>query len=803
MKSGRYTVKELFSEGDIGYFCVPEIQRDYVWGEGQVRPFIEKILKSMKKMHSPIPAEIPEAHRRAYTTFLEQSSRYNIGFIYAYFDRAIPERFFLIDGQQRLTSLYLFLAVLAAMDTTSSTIFKSRYFRPYVSPSNQKAVGECRDYQLKVDYKVRETSHTVLQHLVFDLAAIDHPDYIKVILNGKWNWHASPRPAWWQSRFENDLTVKSLFSNASLIASILTSYIQCSGEQTSPHEQQNHALTDVFSYLEDNVEVWYFDTDLSQQGEELYVYMNSRGEQLSYNENRRAACLALCENNEAKKKYASDWDKKLQNNFWKWRGANSSADKGLDLFLHTVEMITFLSEDNRTMEEKGNAWVNFIAKRECVDCQAGTGILDEYFSYSKAIVCYRQLLKEQAEKKEQAEDSMTIFLGGEWMNSQQKQIDAIRVFVALEMLKGQEELSDKLKKNFVNCLLFFQNLYRHAPVSNSPKDYIVHFLRLAALCRKNALDILFLATDLETKNPLVTAEEKWRLRLLTMRNQKYGADDVRKVLELLDDISAPPMLRGEASILFSVAFDGDKEIILKHCAELNFEDLKTRLTQAKKVFCQHFGSDALPETVRKLLLYGVCDIQSGRGVWYPCDLGLNKSNWTDTWYARIKPDDALIVNSKIVRFLRNNGESPSEREEIHSNFKLLQDIADSEDAGKKVFTMIWNDTWTQGRFRANEGWKPEFKGYKSMLWFLSEELRNGISYNGSQLNIDYSRDENGNITIEISIPEREDVTDNTIRIPMRQAGDWEQHELNDIIRKFRNSGTLQWPNSQGETAEQP
>ena len=161
MKSGRYTVKELFSEGDIGYFCIPEIQRDYVWGDGQVCPFVERILKSMGKTHSPIPVEIPEDHKRAYALFLEQSSRYNIGFIYAYFDRAIPERFFLIDGQQRLTSLYLFLAVLAAKDMANSTIFKSRYFRPYVSLDNQKVVVDCRDYQLKVDYKVRETSHTV------------------------------------------------------------------------------------------------------------------------------------------------------------------------------------------------------------------------------------------------------------------------------------------------------------------------------------------------------------------------------------------------------------------------------------------------------------------------------------------------------------------------------------------------------------------------------------------------------------------------------------------------------------------
>ena len=786
MKSGRYTVKELFSEGDIGYFCIPEIQRDYVWGEEQVRPFVERILKSMGKTHSPIPVEIPGAHRRAYALFLEQSNRYNIGFIYAYFDRAIPERFFLIDGQQRLTSLYLFLAVLAAKDMTNCTIFKSRYFRPYVSSDKQNDVVNCRDYQLKVDYKVRETSHTVLQHLVYDLAIANHPNYINDILKGNWNWYASPRPAWWQLRFENDLTVKSLFSNASLIASIINNRNSCP-----------YALTDVFSYLEDSVEVWYFDTNLSQQGEELYVYMNSRGEQLSYNENRRAACLALCEDILEKKKYAREWDQTLQNNFWKWRDRNPSADKGLDLFLHTVEMFSMLSEENKTLEERGNAWVDFVVKGNCVDCMASTEIMDEYFLYSKAIVGYGRLLKGQIE------DKMTCFLRGEWADSQQKQIDTIRIFVALEMLKGMDEPADELKMKFDNCRIFFRNLYRHAPVINSPKDNIVHFLRLARLCRDYALDILALATDVEIKNPLITPEEKWRLRLLTMRKRNYGEDDVRKVLELLDNISEPQLLRGEASILFAVAFDGDMENIINQCAQLDYDILHDKLTHAKEVFCRHFSFDALPETVRILLLYGVCYIQSWRGVRFPCDLGLYKGNWTDTWYARVKPDDFLNVNRRIVSFLRDNGKVPNSIDEIHGYFKFLQEIATSDDAGRKVFTMIWNDGWTQGRFRVNDFGIPEFKTSRSMLLYLSEELRKGAWFNGIQLNIDYGKDENGKVRIEVSIPGKEGENNGTLSIPMRQEGDWEQIELNDIIKSFRTTGTLYLPQQSSEEEIMP
>ena len=86
-----------------------------------------------------------------------------------------------------------------------------------------------------------------------------------------------------------------------------------------------------------------------------------------------------------------------------------------------------------------------------------------------------------------------------------------------------------------------------------------------------------------------------------------------------------------------------------------------------------------------------------------------------------------------------------------------------------------------------------------MLWYLSEELRNGISHNGLQLNIDYGKDENGNVMIEVSIP---GMANEAISILMRQDGDWEQLELNDIIKTFRNTGTLQPSNNRRNVSKQ-
>lgn len=764
MKSGRYTVKEILNESGIGYFCIPEIQRDYVWGEAQVRPLVESMLKTFARRKKDIPHEIPEDYRQSFAAFLSQMNRYNIGFIYAYYDKMVPDRFFLIDGQQRLITLYLLLAVLSAMNDADRSIFRNRYF--YSTVTNVGTYEDYRNFQLKVDYKVRETAHVVLQHLIFDLSSAEHPAYIETLLSGHWDWQKNIKPEWWQQRFIHDLTVKSLFNNAALIAAILN---------TVPDKN------DLFAQIENGVEIWYFDTNLSLQGEELYVYMNSRGEQLNYNENRRASCLALCESAEEKAIYASRWDNELQNYFFQQRHGNSSADKGLDLFLHTVEMLTLLLDGKGgKMEEK---WRDFIVAGYCADYPASIEIVKEYLHYRQALKVYTRLNGDDQE----ANAPMIAFLSGEWGNNK-SQIDAISIFVSLELLKGQTYISEELKQNYFNCRLFFKNLYRHASEVSNPQNYIVDFLKLARILRENSLDILILP---QVQNPLLTAEEKWRLHFLERRKQILGVEDVYKTLVLLDDISSPTVLRGEVTILFAVAFNGNgMDEILNGCMSTSFDELNMKLTQAKEVMCRHFNWTSLSETVRKLLLYGECFITRGRGMWYPCDLGLNARSWIDYWYDRMRPSgDALMVNEHIVSFLRMNGALPENNQPVDVEFSLLQQIASNDLAGQRFFDMVRNDSWTEGRFRSVDGWKPEFKGYKSILWFLSEEIRQGISHDGIRLNIDYRKGDAEQLEIVISKPAAEGTEPHAdIVIPFRQEGDWEQYQLNEIIKSFRETG---------------
>lgn len=791
MKSGRYTIHELFCEGEVGYFCIPEIQRDYVWGEEQVKPFVQSIVKSIKKETPDIPKGIPELHQKQYQEFLAQSARYNIGFIYAYFDRSIPSRFFLVDGQQRLTTLYLILAVLAAKDERCRNIFKSRYFRSE-SGVDDSPVKDFRSCQLKVDYKVRETSHIVLQHLIFDLSSAKECQnkFIQEILAGNWRWNEERHhfPAWWQRRFANDITVRSLFANSSRIAGYITEI------GIDPIK--------VFKWIEEGVEVWYFDTALSQQGEELYVYMNSRGEQLNYNENRRASCLSLCEMSE-RNQCSKDWDEKLQNRYWEKRKENPSADRGLDMFLHTVEMMVRpkdATESNRNAVEN---WKKFYEYGECPSVPPSPDILNDYFAYQKAV---EALVSQSGHQPAfPCIDIFDKFAAGRWKDAPLTQIQMIPYLASLELLKGCAiDQGDDWQK-FLNCSLFLRNICRHDDVEDHPASFIDDFILLARICRQNSLNVLSLST---VHNRLLNAEEKWRLELLNGRFEKFGAPDLAATLVLLNTISEPSrgvldVLKGVSAILFATAFDGTEDEILEQCKTMAFDEMESKLKDAKARFDRHFMITAIANTIRVLLLGGDVFESKGTGLWYPFVLGskMEMKYWIPHWYKRLsspKPSASGImyqrVNGLVVDFLKRDASQPK-KAVVPDEFELLQRIACNEAAWQNFITVLDSESWREGRFRSNGGnsWKPEFKGGNgtSLLWFLTTAWREGeLNREKLHLSIDYDKTTGDEMNISVRLLNENNTEIDSRPIPFRQEGDWEQTELNEVIQLFRKTGHL-------------
>jgi hypothetical protein len=300
MKAGKYNIKELFINRNIESIIIPEIQRDYVWGKDQ----IDGLLKSLFDDYNNFMASCSNVNIQIDDNESIQNSLLNhyksikfgssIGFIYAYSDREYPDKYFLIDGQQRLTTIYLLITVIASMDEEFKIVFNKLYF------SNQKSF---------IEYRVREAS------LLFLNKAIS-----EIIESGQFELKDK---FWYYDFYKSDKTIQSTINALQIIKSNIEYY--------------KINICSFKDYLLDYVQFWYFDTNISEQGEELYVYMNARGTAMQSNENLKAELLSQIDSKKQKEK--NEWGTKWeiwQDTFWLIRGENENADNVFNEFTYCI-----------------------------------------------------------------------------------------------------------------------------------------------------------------------------------------------------------------------------------------------------------------------------------------------------------------------------------------------------------------------------------------------------------------------------------------------------------------------------------
>lgn len=322
MKAGKYSIKELFVNRYVDQVVIPEIQRDYVWKKEQVTGLFYSIYSDFLKFQDckenvPKIETTDEDLTRAFEEFFQKRHfSSNIGFIYAYNDDQSAGKYFLIDGQQRITTIFLLLLALTSDEEDLKKDFKSTYFE---------------DNILKVDYKVREAAHQFLSAFV-ESKLKDMAD----IKDASW---------YFKNQYDSDTTIQSILKNFTTLKNLIGT-------------QENLNKKSLYSYLENYVSFWYFDTNVSEQGEELYIYMNARGEQIQGNENIKADLLGRLNSHgnqeDLKKDYGARWED-WQDFFWQNRGENENADPGFNEFLSCIsglEKLLEYSTENFYSKEK-------------------------------------------------------------------------------------------------------------------------------------------------------------------------------------------------------------------------------------------------------------------------------------------------------------------------------------------------------------------------------------------------------------------------------------------------------------------
>lgn len=264
------TIKEIL-EGER--LVVPEIQRDYVWGD-------EKNIGKLLAFVSDLQAGLLVGNK-------------NVGFMYSYL--AHKSEHYIIDGQQRFTTIILLLYVLANKE------------------------NRLRDFQrlLKVDeptmkfcYNVRPLTEQFLPLLFKEIYPTDDSIQDKI---------------WYISAYDSDMTIRSILNAVKELY------------------HQNYYCT--YDDLLEKVYFWYFDVAQTSQGEELYISMNSRGQKLVDHEQIKPRLFnKLGENPSLILDFGKKWDN-WEETFYSRKPKKatiSSVDVAMNNFLQSVIEISLL-----------------------------------------------------------------------------------------------------------------------------------------------------------------------------------------------------------------------------------------------------------------------------------------------------------------------------------------------------------------------------------------------------------------------------------------------------------------------------
>lgn len=183
------------------YMVVPEIQREYVWGSNKniVNQFIDS---------------------------LKENKDINVGFLYSYSN---GNQEYIIDGQQRLTTLVLCLYYASLMQEEYDKF---------------KSLLKVNSPNMSFTYRVRSNTEEFMQCL-FNSRLYKE----KEIKDSKW-YHAC---------YDSDISISSMIA--------LLNYL----DEIKFNVKYNDIL---------NIKFWYYPIDETSLGEDLYITMNSRGKTL-------------------------------------------------------------------------------------------------------------------------------------------------------------------------------------------------------------------------------------------------------------------------------------------------------------------------------------------------------------------------------------------------------------------------------------------------------------------------------------------------------------------------------------------
>jgi len=510
----------------INNFIIPEIQREYVWGDNEkvIVSFFESIRRKLGEFcpNSKLPLN---------------NNKVNVGFLYSYKpdyvttnqDRFLDEN--LIDGQQRFTSLFLLLFFAAIKEERKQDFLSLIRF-----DSDQK---------MCFTFKVREKTKYFLHLLIEKVNSVKDIENIHL-------------QTWFLKDFKRDPSISSMLKT-----------IQYHIPKVFNDENK------YYNILLTNIVFWHFKTEITSEGEELYITMNARGESLSGNEQAKAELFQLDEDAEKGKK----WEK-WQHFFWKNRGSNDNSDKGFNEFLRWIQILSMYEEYNleHDLDKKTKL------KNEIIEVirweKKGLSLKIEYLSYDN-INEYFEIIKSLYDKTEQEQDLIPLrrinkYFKQEWLATESTLAyrDLFKFLPVLYFAKLNKDI-DYI--SLFRLARYFYNLQQISSVDKSAVDNVLPALDIVSNLKNQNLTDIANVTDFDT-SALTTLEEKFKFYLYQNLPEGCSREELEEVFWDLEDY---PLNDGRIEHLFKLSICQSQNFSKEEYDNISYENLRDQFDKER------------------------------------------------------------------------------------------------------------------------------------------------------------------------------------------------------------------------------
>lgn len=255
IESDKLLVKDVFTK----WYRIPEYQRPYVWGSDQVIELLDDVYQASSTN--------PQSQYFLGSMVLRKRQKKEGSLEYEEFD--------LLDGQQRLTTLFLLTAVVR--DLTPSTN-KSRIETCRNSIFQMENSDDNIPERMRIVFDIRDKVRDFINNFVKNDKSTEKEDELKSLSVKK----------------DEDISIRNM-ANAIL-------------EMRKYFSNNSKSIDNFFPYLRSNVLMIYVAAEELEDAFHLFTVMNNRGIKLRNSDILKAENLALVKNEVDRSSYARKWE---------------------------------------------------------------------------------------------------------------------------------------------------------------------------------------------------------------------------------------------------------------------------------------------------------------------------------------------------------------------------------------------------------------------------------------------------------------------------------------------------------------